>query len=57
MCVCVCGGGGGEYDLPPLPDLFFCYAFERMNTSKMTQIERTGRGMGVINVFLFFYVS
>ena len=25
-----------------MPDFFFCYAFERMNTSKMTQMERDG---------------
>ena len=57
MCVCGGGGGGEERDLPPLLDLFFCYAFERMNTSKMTQIERTGRGVCVGNVFSIFYVS
>ena len=34
------GGGGGG--LSPLPDFFsFCCAFERMKTSKRTQIERT----------------
>ena len=49
-CVCVCGGGGGCV-LPPLPDLFFCYAFERMNTSKMIQIEKTGG-----KVFFFLYL-
>ena len=33
-------GGGGGHDLSSLPD-FFCYAFERLNTSKMTQTEMT----------------
>ena len=32
------GGGGGIYHC----QIFSCYAFKRMNTSKMTQFERTG---------------
>ena len=36
----IAGVGVEEHDLPPLPDYFSCYAIERMNTSKMTEIER-----------------
>ena len=40
------GGRGGS---PTYARFFFCYAFERMNTSKMTQMERDG--------FFFFFFS
>ena len=44
--------GGHEHDPKPLPVFVFfstCYAFERMNTSKMIQIERFGKNLIVLN--------
>ena len=35
---------------------FSCYAFKRMNTSKMTQIERTKKKV-VVSVVLFLYLD
>ena len=55
---CVCGGGGGGGGggvMISLVRFFSCYAFERINTSKMTQIERTGEKMGFI-LFYFFII-
>ena len=52
------GGGGGDGDtISHLCQIFFsCYAFKRMNSSKMTQIERTKKKKVVVFV-LFLYLD
>ena len=57
--VCMGGGGwrgGGWSVISHLCQIFlFCYAFKRMNTSKMTEIERTGKK--VFSIFIYHVLN